>query len=42
MATKENAILTVKDLSLGFYSDRGIMPALDNVSFSINEDEMLV
>jgi peptide/nickel transport system ATP-binding protein/oligopeptide transport system ATP-binding protein len=41
MATKENVILTVKDLSLGFYSDRGIMPALDNVSFSIYEDEVV-
>jgi len=41
MATKENAILTVKDLSLGFYSDRGIMPALDSVSFSIDEDEVV-
>ena len=41
VATKENAILTVKDLSLGFYSDRGIMPVLDNVSFSIDEDEVV-
>ena len=42
MATKENELLTVKDLSLGFYYDRGIMPAVDNISFSIDEDEVVV
>jgi len=34
-------LLEVKDLATYFYTDEGVIKALDGISFSINEGEIL-
>lgn len=38
---KEEVILEVKDLGITFYTDRGQLPAVQNVNFKIHRDETL-
>jgi peptide/nickel transport system ATP-binding protein/oligopeptide transport system ATP-binding protein len=38
---KENTILEVKNLQVRFFTDEGVLPAIDNLSFSISRGETL-
>lgn len=38
---RENSILEVRDLSVSFYTEEGVVPAVDHLSFALEQHEVL-